>query len=46
MRMLLQLSIVTFVLLASGCQSLQSSATVSPKTRQALIDGLPLNYVE
>ncbi len=46
MKMLLQLSIVAFVLLASGCQSLQSSATVAPINRQALIDGVTLNYVE
>lgn len=46
MKMLLQLFICAFVFLASGCQSLDSSAMATPKAGQALVNGVMLKYLE
>ena len=46
MRTFLQLFVCAFVFLASGCQSLPPRTTDAPKMKQALVDGVTLNYVE
>ena len=46
MRMLLQGAVFAFVVLASGCQSLETSIPAAPTMKQALVDGVTLNYLE
>lgn len=46
MRPFFQLFVCAFFLLASGCQSLPSSTTAAPKLKQALVEGVALNYLE
>ena len=42
----LRLIVGALVLLASGCQSAPDSTTAAPKPKQALIEGVTLNYVD
>jgi pimeloyl-ACP methyl ester carboxylesterase len=46
MKTFSQLFVCAFVLLVSGCQSLQPSTTAGPTMKQALVNGVALNYVE
>ncbi len=46
MRTFLHFFVCVFVLLASGCQSLQSSTTAAPQMKEALVEGVKLNYLE
>ena len=46
MRMLLQVAVFAFVVLASGCQSLETSTPAAPTMKQAIVAGVTLNYLE